>query len=309
MKGMTKRILDILPTGTPNDIETLYNIVMVRNHPGSTVWCANQLGIDTRIEEDFKQLRSTLAHLSYAGMIDRVKVPGINRFIYNKQNNELPTEIEVVRPDVAARMVAKSKKFFTKSANIDVFLDPDEMQTGLFDIESTGLTGDFSCILCAVIKPFKSHEPMIFKIDLDKRDMLEAEKEMLLEFVPVLESFSGLIGYYSTRFDMPMIRTRCMFHGIPAPKKIKHLDMYFTIRRTVNPTTRRMDRINEINRLTDESLPEKTKLGIREWTGAAFRRDEESLNYIVDHCVHDVEVLERILNKYRDYVPEKIIRY
>jgi len=205
--------------------------------------------------------------------------------------------------------IIERTKMLTKSASSKLFFNPDEMRIGLFDIESTGLVGDFGCILCMVIKTFGSREKgQVFKVDLDRRDLLEAEKEMLVEAIKVLESYQGLAGYYSTRFDMPMIRTRCMFHGIPAPKKIKHFDAYFTIRRTVNPTTRRMDRINEINRITDQTLPEKSRLGLAEWTGAMFRRDKQCLDYIVDHCEKDVDVLESIINKYIDFVPDRIMR-
>jgi uncharacterized protein YprB with RNaseH-like and TPR domain len=243
------------------------------------------------------------------------------KYYYNKKNeinnhdaNMLCTDINntlnnILKPNIKnVTKILERSKLVTKSASSKLFFNPDEMNIGVFDIESTGLTGDFSCILCAVVKPYGRGKEQVFKIDLDKRDMLEAEKDLLLEFLPVLASFDGLAGYYSTRFDMPLIRTRCMFHGIPAPKKIKHFDAYFTIRRTVNPTTRRMDRINEINRLTDESLPEKSKLGVKEWTGATFRRDKESLDYIVEHCVKDVQVLESIIDKYMDFVPEKIVR-
>jgi len=235
------------------------------------------------------------------------------KYYYNKKNEKLILDgnkkFERIKPIIKnIPKILERSKHVTKSVSSKLFFNPDEMNIGVFDIESTGLTGDFSCILCAVVKPYGRGKEQVFKIDLDKRDMLEAEKDLLLEFLPVLASFDGLAGYYSTRFDMPLIRTRCMFHGIPAPKKIKHFDAYFTIRRTVNPTTRRMDRINEINRLTDESLPEKSKLGVKEWTGATFRRDKESLDYIVEHCVKDVQVLESIIDKYMDFVPEKIMR-
>lgn len=235
------------------------------------------------------------------------------KYYYSKKNEKLILDgnktFERIEPIIKnIPKILERSKHVTKSASSKLFFNPDEMNIGVFDIESTGLTGDFSCILCAVVKPYGRGKEQVFKIDLDKRDMLEAEKDLLLEFLPVLASFDGLAGYYSTRFDMPLIRTRCMFHGIPAPKKIKHFDAYFTIRRTVNPTTRRMDRINEINRLTDESLPEKSKLGVKEWTGATFRRDKESLDYIVEHCVKDVQVLESIIDKYMDFVPEKIMR-
>ena len=235
------------------------------------------------------------------------------KYYYGKKNERLISygnkKFECIKPIIKnIPKILERSKLVTKSASSKLFFNPDEMNIGVFDIESTGLTGDFSCILCAVVKPYGRGKEQVFKIDLDKRDMLEAEKDLLLEFLPVLTSFDGLAGYYSTRFDMPLIRTRCMFHGIPAPKKIKHFDAYFTIRRTVNPTTRRMDRINEINRLTDESLPEKSKLGVKEWTGATFRRDKESLDYIVEHCVADVRVLESIIDKYIDFVPEKIMR-
>src|SRR2546430_7520909 len=40
-------------------------------------------------------------------------------------------------------------------------------------------------------------------------------------------NYDGLITYYGSMFDVPMLRTRMFYHGLSPFPKIKHLDMYF----------------------------------------------------------------------------------
>ena len=83
MTELSKKILEILPIGEPADIDTLNDLSSIRNHAGSSAWCANQLGINTRDEDKFKPIRVTLANLANAGKIHRIKTDK-NRFIYYK---------------------------------------------------------------------------------------------------------------------------------------------------------------------------------------------------------------------------------
>jgi uncharacterized protein YprB with RNaseH-like and TPR domain len=197
----------------------------------------------------------------------------------------------------------------TKSAKSQLFLNPNNYKVGLIDIETTGLKGDFDIILCGVIKTWGNNKHKVHKINLNRRDLLSAEKRFLEKLISDINSYDGVIGYYSSGFDMPMIRTRCFYHGLKPPQKIKHLDMYYTIKRIVNTGSRRMERINELITIpgTDYTT-QKTKIDMRQWMSALFAHDTKALSYIVDHCIKDVDILEEITNRFIDFVPDRIIR-
>jgi uncharacterized protein YprB with RNaseH-like and TPR domain len=221
-----------------------------------------------------------------------------------KKNNVLTPTIKNV-PKILERT-----KFVTKSASSNIFLDPDQMRVALLDIEATGLRGDFGMILCCVIKPIGGRDTrQIFKLDFDNPDLLNAEKNMLLEIKTCLEGFQGSCGYFSSRYDIPMLRTRMIYHGIKPIPKQKHLDVYFTVKRIINTSSRRMERVGDLMRVNArKDLPQKTKMDINEWIKVAFSRDKTSLGYIVDHCIADVDMLEGILEELRDFVPDRIMR-
>lgn len=199
----------------------------------------------------------------------------------------------------------------TRSPQTALFLDPFMFRVGTLDIEATGLTGDFHIVLCAVIKRFGINDkPVVFRIDIKKPDLMEAERKLLLEIKDYIEkNLDGVITYYGSRYDIPMLRTRMLAQGIDPLDKLRHLDMYFTIRRTLVLTSRRMANVNELIRRNDvKSTPEKTRIGTEFWQGAVYSRDKASMDYIVDHCVKDVLILEGITNAFRKFVPERVNR-
>lgn len=218
-------------------------------------------------------------------------------------------ELENVTGENTALNQVITSKQNTKSASSDIFMDPESMRVALIDIEATGLRGDFGMILCAVIKPLGSDSRYIFALDFDNPDLLDAEKNMLLKIKECLESFDGSCGYFSSRYDLPMLRTRMIYHGISPIPKHKHLDVYFTVKRVINTSSRRMERVGDLMRVNaNTELPQKTKLDINEWIKVAFSRDKKSLGYIVAHCVADVDMLEGILKELRDFIPDRILR-
>ena len=222
---------------------------------------------------------------------------------------EDPTNDSHIVLPVSAEVASKKTPKITKSASSERFLDPNEMKVALFDIEATSLRGDFGMVLCAVVKQYGKDDGCVFKLDFSNPDLLDAERQMLNEIKDYIESFDGVIGYFSSKYDMPMLRTRMLYHGIKPIPKCKHLDLYFTIKRHVNTTSRRMERVADLMRVnSDRLLPEKTKLDINEWIRVANGRDEKSLDYIVQHCICDVEILEGILNQVKDFVPDRIMR-
>jgi len=234
------------------------------------------------------------------------------KYYNNKKNTTIITDNNnVILPTIAniPKILERTKKA-TKSMGSDLFLNPDSTKVALFDIEATGLRGDFGMILCTVVKPLGSRDTKhVFQLDFDNPDLLNAEKNMLLEIKECLESFDGSCGYFSSRYDLPMLRTRMIYHGIKPIPKQKHLDIYWTVKRVINTSSRRMERVGDLMRVNaNTDLPQKTKLDINEWIKVAFSRDKKSLGYIVQHCINDVDMLEGILEELRDFIPDRIMR-
>jgi uncharacterized protein YprB with RNaseH-like and TPR domain len=205
---------------------------------------------------------------------------------------------------------AINSRLNTKSVSSDVLLDPGRCRTAILDIETTGLAADFSVMLCAVVKEFGTDYMKTFNVCLDAKDILESEKQMIVDINEELGEFDAIITYYGSRFDIPFLRTRALFHGIEPLPRIKHLDMYFTVRNSTNPGTRRLDRMNQILQNSDpEGSPSKTSFDITPWIRVLHSRDEDALDYIVDHCQKDVLILENLVNRFSTLIPDRITRH
>ena len=204
----------------------------------------------------------------------------------------------------------KKSKLNTRSASSKLFLDPDQMKVAVLDIETSSLKSDFGITICAVIHQFGTREDYkVFAIDLNEKDLLADEKKLLEALNAELEQFDGVVTYFGSRFDLPFIRTRSLYHGLKPLGKKKSLDLYFTVKRTTNPSSRRLERINDILRISDpDGSPDKTRLGMAEWNGVVFQRDTKQLDYVIEHCIADVKILENAVERFREFVPDRIVR-
>jgi len=125
----------------------------------------------------------------------------------------------------------------------------------------------------------------------------------------LLSWYDGIITYYGSKFDCNFLRTRALALGIEPLAKIKHLDLYYTAKRVICSKTRRMDRVNEILQLGNpDGSPDKTRLAIQHWSDVVIGRNSESLRYIIEHCIKDVEILENATKQLRQFAPDRILR-
>ena len=229
---------------------------------------------------------------------------------YNATGTIIPSVPDAIEKRRPTKTVLHTSKKLTKSASSSLFLDPDQMRVACFDIETSSLKSDFGVAVCAVVKTYGTRDkPLSFFVDLDEPDLLKAERNMLIKLNKTLNEYDGVITYFGNRFDIPFIRTRSLYHGITPLKKTKSLDLYFTVKRVTNPSSRRLDRINQILKISDpDASPDKTRLGLAEWNGVVFSRNKEALKYIVTHCIADVEILENAVNAFIEFVPDRIMR-
>jgi len=93
-----------------------------------------------------------------------------------------------------------------------------------FDIEATGLRGDYNSVLVVSAKPYgrRALSLAVSRPGNDQRVVREAKA--------LLESFSCWVGYYSKGFDIPMLNTRLLRWGVPPIEKRPHIDMYYTLK-------------------------------------------------------------------------------
>jgi len=90
-----------------------------------------------------------------------------------------------------------------------------------FDIEATGLRGDYNSVLVTSIKGFTG-EPQSFLINQPGND-----RRVVRETSDYLAEFDCWVSYYGKGFDVPMLNTRLLKWGLsPLPKR-HHLDLYF----------------------------------------------------------------------------------
>jgi len=137
---------------------------------------------------------------------------------------------------VKARLELKLLELKKKSVEIEQITEETEFKKLFFDIETSyNIIADFSCGWNKTIGPnqilkeravicicYKWHtEDIVHYLTWDKN---QDDKQMLIDFIKIIESADEVIGHNSERFDIKWLRTRCLYHRIPCPSKFRSLD-------------------------------------------------------------------------------------
>lgn len=172
----------------------------------------------------------------------------------------------------------------------------------IWDIESTGLNATFGTILCIGYKWYDEDDVHVFTI-LDKKrgkkDMLN-DKHLVEEFVKVYEQADYHISWYGDRFDVPMLKSRMIKHGLPPLAPIYSLDLWKQVRYTFKLHSNRLVTWQQFLQVEDE----KSQIDFDAWLRAA-QGDKDSLAEVVDHCRRDVLVLEEVFTKLRPWLDKE----
>jgi uncharacterized protein YprB with RNaseH-like and TPR domain len=176
---------------------------------------------------------------------------------------------------------------------------PDTQRLGFFDIETTDRKADWGVMLCYVIE---AEDGTIYKNIIKLKDMRNPkviDKHVVESCVRDMKNFDILVGFYSSRFDIKFIRTRAVVQGVPFPgyDEIKHQDIYYIVRNRF--LLGRNSLLNSCKTLLGQS--NKTFLDMRVWREAVMCGTQSSLDYIVDHCEHDVKDTKELYYKVINY--------
>ena len=165
-----------------------------------------------------------------------------------------------------------------------------------FDIETSNLNANYGYMLCGAWKVLGEKKVNIAKIsdspgfEKDKTN----DKYIANELRKALSEMDILVGWYSSKFDLPYINSRLLYHKLPviAPNT-PHIDCWRLARYKMRLNSNRLQSVTEFLGEKD-----KTPLNGPIWI-KAMAGDKKSLSYVVEHCKVDVEVLERAYMRMR----------
>jgi len=182
----------------------------------------------------------------------------------------------------------------------------DDELIGVFDIETSDLKADVGYMLgWAVYYP---HEDRVVSDIITKKEVtnLTLDKRVCKSLLKEFQNIDILMGYYSTKFDIPFFRTRCLMNGLknfPGYGTMRHIDCFYFARGKVATRRKAMGVIAEAL-----GLQEKTHEPLPVWNKARLG-DAKSLAKLRSYNENDVIVCWQIykeLLKYGKYTAKSI---
>jgi DNA polymerase elongation subunit (family B) len=132
-------------------------------------------------------------------------------------------------------------------------------------------------------------------------DNNQDDKKMLEKFMSIANEASELVGHNGDKFDLPWIRTRCLFHRIPVFPSYTTIDTLKQSRSKFRFNSNRLDYIAQYLK-----VGEKLETGGFDlWKEIVLNKDKEALEKMVTYCKNDVTILEKVHDQLSNYVPHK----
>jgi uncharacterized protein YprB with RNaseH-like and TPR domain len=211
--------------------------------------------------------------------------------------------LEKYYPSIGARvqefLPERSKSSIShKASRLGIsYKDLCDGKIGFFDIETTGLNADFAWMYSWAIKTLGEDETYYAVVTQDEIREGILDQRIIEELVETLKKYKRIYTYYGSRFDVPFARTRALFHNLDFVPYglVEHRDLYYLVRRILKLHRRRLENVCDILGVTG-----KTHLEPRIWV-MANTGDEESLEYILDHNIKDVLILERVYKRLQEF--------
>jgi DNA polymerase elongation subunit (family B) len=131
-------------------------------------------------------------------------------------------------------------------------------------------------------------------------DNNQDDKKMLEKFMTVTNEATELVGHNGDRFDLPWIRTRCLYHRIPVFPTYTTIDTLKHSRSKFRFNSNRLDYISQFLK-----VGEKLETGFDLWKDIVLNKDKEALEKMITYCKNDVVILEKVYHELSNYVPHK----
>lgn len=195
------------------------------------------------------------------------------------------------------------KKFNKKLTDIQVrYLERGVRYIGYWDIETSDFNPyqNFMICYCFTRRDIITGKKENFEYHITKQDITKAVKNNNFNFDVILlrklsecmESCDMIEGHYSTKFDMPFFRSRCLLTKqpelIPPHGKLKYSDTWRKMKTTLKANRNTLNNLN----LIVSGKSDKTFVELEYWYKVRFKDSpqwQKSINYILKHCRQDVK--------------------
>jgi uncharacterized protein YprB with RNaseH-like and TPR domain len=177
-----------------------------------------------------------------------------------------------------------------------------ELSIGYLDIESTGFSANIDLMLSWCIKGRGVKKVAGDVIEREEIMSNKQDKRITQSLVDEMNKYDVIFTYYGTRFDIPFIRTRALYHGIDFPmyRQKSHKDLYYVVRSKL-----KLHRSSLMAATEFFGIDGKTRIKPEYWQKARWG-DKKSLKYVYEHNIADVEILEDLHRKLEEHAPPMV---
>lgn len=173
----------------------------------------------------------------------------------------------------------------------------------VYDIEATDLEASFGHCLCIGYKWLGERRTHVMALD-DYPVVKDLAKEPDIHLVSafhklITEEADIVITFYGKEFDQKFLNTRMTLAGLPPmpPLGNSHIDLYYTCRHNLRMHSNRLQAVSETLGCPVSKTPVRADIWRR-----AQRGHQPSVQYVVDHCKRDIEILEWTYLKLRGFI-------
>lgn len=131
-------------------------------------------------------------------------------------------------------------------------------------------------------------------------DKNQNDKEALRQFVDEANKADELVAHNGDRFDLPWIRTRCLYHCIPMMPNYKTVDTLAWAKNKFYFNSNRLDYLGKYM-----GLGGKIKTEFNLWKRILLDNDKYAMRMMVKYAKRDVQMLQDVHEKLEIYVPHK----
>jgi uncharacterized protein YprB with RNaseH-like and TPR domain len=167
----------------------------------------------------------------------------------------------------------------------------------VFDIETSDLAANRGFMMSWSVRYLDGRE---VHDCITKKEIFDGvfDRRIVNSLVEELKKIDVIIGYYSSGFDLPFLRTRAMHWDIEffSPNVLRTIDLYFVVKFKMKLTRNSLDAATHFL-----GIDGKTHLDINVWLKASYG-DAESLREVLMHNIADTEITLNLYNKLKDLV-------
>lgn len=130
------------------------------------------------------------------------------------------------------------------------------------------------------------------------------DKELLIKFSKILSEADIVLHQNGDSFDIPWLRTRCIYHSIPFPSKVNSIDTLKYARFGFYFNSNKLDYMGKFL-----GVGQKVDTPKDLWTKVCINNDKKALQEMVNYCKGDIKLLEDVYNRLKPYLSERKFKF